>query len=127
MVVVASGSQAAEDDSHDMTPASALNRAPTPASAPARLARCEGFRVRSPHGHLGFVAGVEPDPATGEPLNLAVRVGRVAELVVPVDRVEELSLERRLIVIGAYAPRLVPTVRGGRLVLRPHPAPGGGL
>ncbi len=86
------------------------------------LARWEGYRVRSPEGHLGFVEQVELDPETGRPATVAVRAGRVIVLVVPVGEIQSVVPEEGLILLGPGATRLGPEPAGDDLVLRPDAA-----
>ncbi|MFN8187319.1 MAG: hypothetical protein U0R69_09585 [Gaiellales bacterium] len=77
------------------------------AGAVARREDLEGFRVRSRDGHLGFVDAVRRDVDTGEPTSLVVRAGRIIVLVVPYETIEEVVLERELVMVGGDVSRLV--------------------
>jgi hypothetical protein len=71
------------------------------------LARCEGFRVDSPTGTVGFVEGLRFESRIDEPDLLEVRGGRFGRklLLIPTEEVEDVSLaEQRLVV------RAAPTV-----------------
>ena len=65
------------------------------------LARCEGFEVDSPEGVVGYVEGLRFESRIDEPDLLEVRGGRFGrELVlIPVEAVEEVSLEEERIVV----------------------------
>ena len=73
------------------------------------LRRCEGFRVESPSGRIGHVRSIRFDP-TGEPDALEVRAGLLGRrtLLIPVDDVEEILPEERLVRLGG-SPRLLET------------------
>ena len=79
----------------------------------------EGFRVRSPEGHLGFVERVERDRESGRPVSVAVRAGRIIVLVVPVEEIQAVLPDESTILLGPNATRLVPDTVGDDLVLRP--------
>jgi hypothetical protein len=81
---------------------------------------CVGYRVRSPHGHLGFVEDVEYDAAAGGPGALAVRTGRLLVLGVPAAEVGEIRLEERVVVLGSRATQFAFGA-GDRILLRPSP------
>jgi hypothetical protein len=83
---------------------------------------CAGFRVRSVEGHLGFVERIQRDRETGEARFLAVRAGRIIVLLVPVDEVETILPEERVVILGPGSSRLVPEFAGDELVLRPDDA-----
>jgi hypothetical protein len=74
-----------------------------PKAMPARpsLARCEGFDVHSPEGPVGYVEGLRFVSRIDEPDLLEVRGGRFGrELVlIPVEAVDEVSLEEERIVV----------------------------
>jgi len=65
------------------------------------FARCEGFEVDSPEGVVGYVEGLRFESRIDEPDLLEVRGGRFGrELVlIPVEAVEEVSLEEERIVV----------------------------
>jgi hypothetical protein len=68
------------------------------------LARCEGFRVDSLAGVVGFVEGVRFVSRIDQPDLLEVRGGRLGRqhLLIPVEDVEEISpAEERLVVRSA--------------------------
>ena len=69
------------------------------------LHRCEGFRIESPDGEVGTVKGVRFHHSI-EPELLEVRTGFLARrrLLIPVERVEEIVPEQKLIILGARAP-----------------------
>lgn len=85
------------------------------------LAHCEGFRVRSSGGHLGFVEELELDPV-GRPRAIAVRAGHLVVLVIPVEEIQTVFPERELIVVDRHAPQSAADPRTNRIVLRPRPA-----
>lgn len=87
----------------------------------ARLADCTGFRVRSPDGHLGLVEGVQGGRGGDDPRYLAVRAGRIIVLLVPIEEIESVDPDRRVIVLGDSVLRLVPEQRGADIVLLPRP------
>jgi hypothetical protein len=65
------------------------------------LARCEGFRVESPAGEVGFVEGLRFVSRIDQPDLLEVRGGRLGRrrLLIPVEDVEEISpAEERVVV-----------------------------
>jgi hypothetical protein len=67
------------------------------------LARCEGFRVDSAAGFVGFVEGLRFLSRIDQPDLLEVRGGRFGRelLLIPIEAVEEISLaEERLLVRG---------------------------
>jgi hypothetical protein len=68
------------------------------------LARCEGFGVDGPSGPIGTVEAVART-VEGRPALLSVRAGlRRSWLVhVPVDEVDEVSLDERRVVLRAGA------------------------
>lgn len=65
------------------------------------LARCEGFDVFSPEGPLGYVEGLRFESRIDEPDLLEVRGGRFGRelFLVPVEAVEEVSLEEERIAV----------------------------
>jgi hypothetical protein len=66
-----------------------------------------GFRVRSPEGHLGFVDVVRVDPESGRAKSFVVRAGRIIVLVVPVEEIEAVLPDERLILIDSDLSQLV--------------------
>lgn len=64
------------------------------------LHRCEGFRVESTHGLIGIVRGLRFQGSI-EPEHLEVRTGFLGrrQLLIPVERVEEILPEQRLITL----------------------------
>jgi hypothetical protein len=66
-----------------------------------------GFRVRSPEGHLGFVDVVQVDPESGRAESFVVRAGRIIVLVVPVEEIEAVLPDERLILIDSDLSQLV--------------------
>ncbi len=74
---------------------------------PGVLSRCEGFRVESREGHLGFVDEVLLDPRSRAPVALVVRSGLFStrRLLTPVETIEEVRPRDRRIVVGAEAVR----------------------
>ena len=85
----------------------------------AWLKQCEGFRVRSPEGHLGFVETIDLEVATGLPRALAVRAGRIIVLVVPTAEVESVFPDEKLVVLGPYTADYVADTRAERILLVP--------
>ena len=69
------------------------------------LHRCEGFHVESPDGDMGTVRGLRFLDSI-KPELLEVRSGFLGRrsLLIPVERVEEIIPERRLIILQAQAP-----------------------
>jgi hypothetical protein len=67
------------------------------------LARCEGFRVDSPTGPVGFVEGIRFVSRIDEPDLLEVRGGRFGRelLLIPIEAVAEVSQDEGRIVIRA--------------------------
>jgi hypothetical protein len=65
------------------------------------LARCEGFEVLSPDGVLGYVEGLRFESRIDEPDLLEVRGGRFGRelFLIPVEAVDEVSLEEERIVV----------------------------
>lgn len=65
------------------------------------LARCEGFDVFSPEGPIGYVEGLRFVSRIDEPDLLEVRGGRFGRdlVLIPVEAVEEVSLEDERIVV----------------------------
>jgi hypothetical protein len=65
------------------------------------LARCEGFRVDSPIGPVGFVEGIRFVSRIDEPDLLEVRGGRFGRelLLIPIEAVAEVSQDEGRIVI----------------------------
>lgn len=76
-------------------------RVPRPLRAAPSLARCEGFDVFSPEGPLGYVEGLRFESRIDEPDLLEVRGGRFGRelFLVPVEAVEEVSLEEERIAV----------------------------
>ena len=68
----------------------------------------EGFRVRSPSGHLGFVEEVRRGFDSGEPEVVVVRAGRVIVLTVPVDEIDDVLQTERLVLVSETVSRHVP-------------------
>lgn len=70
------------------------------------LRHCEGYRVVSPAGEIGYVESVLVSEE-GEPEALAVRVGRRFSQLVPVtfDEVDDVVPDAELIVIHSFADR----------------------
>lgn len=66
------------------------------------LHRCEGFRVESPEGGIGRVTGLRFGGSI-EPEFLEVRTGLFNRraLLIPVERVEEIIPERKMISLRA--------------------------
>jgi hypothetical protein len=69
------------------------------------LHRCEGFRVATPEGEIGTVKGLRFSGSI-EPELLEVRSGFLGRrsLLVPVEWVEQIVPERKLILLQARAP-----------------------
>jgi hypothetical protein len=65
------------------------------------LARCEGFRVDSPNGFVGFVDGLRFMSRIDEPDLLEVRGGRFGRglALIPIEAVEEISLAEERVVV----------------------------
>jgi hypothetical protein len=65
------------------------------------LSRCEGFRVDSPGGPVGFVEGLRFVSRIDRPDLLEVRGGRFGRqlLVIPVDEVEEVRVGDELVLL----------------------------
>jgi hypothetical protein len=71
------------------------------------LARCEGFRVDSPDGAVGFVEGLRFGSRIDQPDLLEVRGGRFGRqlLLIPIEAVDEISVpEERVLVRIATQP-----------------------
>ena len=71
------------------------------------LTRCEGFRVESPHGTVGFVEGLRFGSRIDQPDLLEVRGGRFGRqlLLIPIEAVDEVSVpEERVFVRIASRP-----------------------
>jgi hypothetical protein len=68
---------------------------------PEALARCEGFGIYGPSGRIGTVEAVRRAGGSGRPAFLSVRAGLLGSWLVhvPVDQVEEVSLDERRIVL----------------------------
>jgi hypothetical protein len=70
------------------------------------LTRCDGFLVEAPAGrHVGVIEGVRFGSRIDRPEQLAVAVGRLRQrhVLVPVDAVEHVSSEERLVVLDRDA------------------------
>jgi hypothetical protein len=69
------------------------------------LHRCEGFRVESPEGQVGKVRGLRFQGSI-EPELLEVRTGFLGRrvLLIPVEHVEKIVPERKLVILRAQAP-----------------------
>lgn len=65
------------------------------------LTRCEGFRVDSPAGEVGFVEGLRFASRIDQPDLLEVRGGRFGRQVrlIPVEEVEEISIDDERLVV----------------------------
>lgn len=74
------------------------------------LGRCEGFRVDSPDGRIGFVEHVRFGSRPDRPEALAVRAGRLGRrvLIVSVSKVAEIVPSRERIVLSG-SPELLGT------------------
>ena len=70
------------------------------------LAGCEGFRVESPRGRLGFVRKIQRDAASDRADALVVCAGVFGthRLVVPVDEIAGVVRSRRLVVLRRPGP-----------------------
>ena len=70
-----------------------------------RLAECEGFGVFGPSAQIGVVEKVRLDGASGRPALLSVRAGLLGSWLVhvPVDEVDEVSVDERRIVLRSGA------------------------
>jgi hypothetical protein len=68
------------------------------------LHRCEGFQVESPEGEMGTVRGLRFRDSL-KPELLEVRSGFLGRrsLLIPVERVEEIIPQRKLILLQAQA------------------------
>ena len=73
------------------------------------LRRCDGFRVDSPAGRVGFVVELRYGSSSEEPDAIAVRAGRFGRvpLIVPAGEIEEI----------------VPSERASSCSGRPYPRP----
>jgi hypothetical protein len=69
------------------------------------LHRCEGFRVEAPEGEMGTVRGLRFEGSL-EPELLEVRSGLFGRRVrlIPVERIEEIVADQKLIVLRARKP-----------------------
>jgi hypothetical protein len=69
------------------------------------LASCEGFGIYGPSGRIGTVEAVARTAEGGRPALLSVRAGlhRSWLVHVPVDQVEEVSLDERRVVLRSGA------------------------
>lgn len=72
---------------------------------PEALASCEGFGIYGPSGRIGTVEAVARRPEGGRPALLSIRAGlhRSWLVHVPVDQVEEVSLDERRVVLRSGA------------------------
>src|SRR5215831_343675 len=70
------------------------------------LRRCEGFRVDSPHGRVGFVEELRYLSRLDRPDAIAVRAGLLGRLllIVPVAEIEEIRPSEKRIVLQ-HSPR----------------------
>jgi hypothetical protein len=85
-----------------------------------RLRRCEGFRVDSPQGRVGFVEEVRYASRCDRPDMIAVRVGLLGRLllIVPVGEVAEiLPSEERIVLHRSPRPTAAEHARGLRRVV----------
>jgi hypothetical protein len=84
------------------------------------LCRCQGFRVDSPEGRVGFVEEVRFRSRVDRPDALAVRAGLLGRhlLIVPVDEVADIAPREERIVLRSAPPlkgRLrLPSLAAGR-------------
>jgi hypothetical protein len=87
------------------------------------LRRCEGFRVDSPHGRVGFVEEVRYASRLDRPDVIAVRTGRLGRplLIVPVAEIAQMLPQEERIVLHR-SPR--PTATERPKDLRRHAQPG---
>ena len=69
------------------------------------LDHCEGYRVETSDGHLGFVEEVVWDPELGEPTELLIRKSHDAFglVVVPTERVSNVRPEAEEILVALHA------------------------
>jgi len=87
-----------------------------------RLRRCEGFRVDSPQGRVGFVEEVRYASRCDRPDMIAVRVGLLGRLllIVPVGEVAEiLPREERIILPRSPRPTATERLRDWRERVQP--------
>ena len=65
------------------------------------LARCEGFRVDSTNGTVGFVEGLRFGSRIDQPDLLEVRGGRFGRqlLLIPIEAVDEISVAEELVLV----------------------------
>jgi hypothetical protein len=95
-------------------------RPPRTATFDYWLCRCQGFRVDSPEGRVGFVEEARFRSRVDRPDALAVRAGRVGRhlLIVPVDEVADIVPREERIVLRSAPPlkgRLrLPRLAAGR-------------
>lgn len=95
-------------------------RPPRTATFDYWLCRCQGFRVDSPEGRVGFVEEVRFRSRVDRPDVLAVRAGRVGRhlLIVPVDEVADIAAREGRIVLRSAPPltgrRKLPRLAVGR-------------
>jgi len=85
----------------DVRSLTAETRLPRGTPESRSLARCEGFEVFSPEGVLGYVEGLRFESRIDEPDLLEVRGGRFGRelFLIPVEAVDEVSLEEERIVV----------------------------
>lgn len=71
----------------------------------APLADCEGYGVFGPSAQIGVVEKVRLDRESGRPALLSVRAGLLGSWLVhvPVDEVDEVSVDERRIVLRSGA------------------------
>jgi hypothetical protein len=88
------------------------------------LRRCEGFRVDSPQGRVGFVEEVRYASRCDRPDVIAVRAGRLGRLllIIPVGEVAEIPPGEELVVLHR-SPR--PSATESTQTRRRHVQPGG--
>jgi hypothetical protein len=88
------------------------------------LRRCEGFRVDSPQGRVGFVEEVRYASRCDRPDVIAVRAGRLGRLllIIPVEEVAEIPPGEELVVLHR-SPR--PSATESPQTRRRHVQPGG--
>jgi len=76
------------------------------------LTRCEGFRVESSSGLVGYVEGLRFQSRIDQPDLLEVRGGRFGRelMLIPVEAVDDVSVEEELVVVHG-----VPAIEGDHL------------
>jgi hypothetical protein len=88
------------------------------------LRRCEGFRVDSPNGRVGFVEELRYGSSLEAPDAVAVRAGLFGRLllIIPTEEIEEIFPRERRVLLRR-SPRLTGTERVRELGrhLRPRP------